>query len=130
MRCCTSFEIVPAISSCSRVRLQGGEELVCGRDGECGGLADVPPVEEDGTGFGAQTLAFALRAARVAAVFREHDADVQLVLLALHELRRSRGRRGRCLCLPAQNSAAQRSDRTTARSAECLAARAARRISV
>ena len=58
---------------------------MCGPDGECGGLADVAPVEQDGTGFGAQALAFALRAARIAAVFREHDADVQLVLLALHE---------------------------------------------
>ncbi len=36
-------------------------------------------------GFGAQALAFALGAERVAAILAEHDADVELVLLALHQ---------------------------------------------
>ena len=51
-------------------------------DGESGGLADVLVVNQDGASLGAKALAPAVGAKRVATVFREEDADVQLVFLA------------------------------------------------
>ena len=40
-------------------------------------------VDEDGAGFGAEALASAIGAGGVAAILREEDADVELVLLAV-----------------------------------------------
>src|SRR5271170_6919172 len=63
------------------------EEAVGFGDGERCGIADVlvavvPIFDADGAGFGPQALAFALGTESVAAILAEHDADVQLVLLA------------------------------------------------
>src|SRR6201987_1775493 len=57
------------------------------RDGKCGGLADVAAIEQHGACLDAQAFALALRAARIAAILRQHDAHMQLVLLALHQLK-------------------------------------------
>ena len=59
------------------------KEGLGGGDGEGGDLADTPVVDKDGAGFGAEALAAAIGAEGVAAVFREEDADVELVLFAL-----------------------------------------------
>src|ERR1019366_3680548 len=59
------------------------EEIAGGGDGEGGDLADTAVVDQDGAGFGAEALAAAVGAEGVAAVFREEDADVELVLFAL-----------------------------------------------
>ena len=53
-------------------------------DGEGGDFADVFAFDADGAGFGAETLAAAVWAEGVAAVFGEHDADVELVFFAIH----------------------------------------------
>ena len=68
--------------------LRGGEmevveEVLRGGDGEIAGFADVSVVEEDGAGFGAEPLASALGAGRVAAVLAEEDADVEFVLFGV-----------------------------------------------
>src|ERR1700683_4415819 len=66
-----------------------GEERGGGADGEGRGLADVFGAvlfaEADGASFSAEALGLAVGAERVAAVFRQHHADVQLVLFALEE---------------------------------------------
>ena len=46
-------------------------------------LADILVVYEHGAGFGAEALALAVGTGGVAAVLREEDADVELVLLAV-----------------------------------------------
>src|ERR1700679_3774390 len=67
-------------------QFESGEELVRGGDVQSGGLADIAAIEKDSAGFGTEPFALALRAARIATIFREHDAHMQLVLLALHQL--------------------------------------------
>ena len=67
-----------------RAQVQVLEEVMSGTDGECGGFADVFAVDANGAGFGAKALAAAFWAGGIAAVFGEHDSDVELVLLALH----------------------------------------------
>ena len=69
------------------------EELVGGADGHCRGFADVLAAHSHGSSLGAEALAFAVGAGSVAAIFAEHDADVELVFLALHAARRNRERR-------------------------------------
>ena len=68
-----------------RERERAEEALGVG-DGEGGGIADVLApcriFDADSAGFGAQALAFAIGAECVAAILAEHDADVELVLLA------------------------------------------------
>src|ERR1017187_10845724 len=59
------------------------EEGLRGGDGEGGDLADTAVVDQDGAGFGAETLTAAVGAEGVAAVPGEEDADVELVLFAL-----------------------------------------------
>ena len=59
------------------------EEGLRGCDGECGGLADVLVVDENGAGFGAEALTAAVGAEGVAAVLGEEDADVEFVFFAL-----------------------------------------------
>jgi hypothetical protein len=62
--------------------LQIIEELLGPGDGEGAGLADILIVDEDGAGFGAEALAAAVGAERVAAILREEDADVELIFFA------------------------------------------------
>ncbi len=59
------------------------EEGLGGGNGESGDLADILIVDEHGASFGAQALAAAVGAERVAPVLGEEDTDVQLILLAL-----------------------------------------------
>ena len=103
--------------------------LACG-DGERGGLADVLAVDADGAGFGAEALAAAIGALGVAAILAEHDAHVQLVLLALHLRRRSRRRRRSCPCRAERFRALLRAGRARGRREGCPASAACLRSSV
>ncbi len=55
-------------------------------------------VDADGAGFGAQALAAAVGALGVAAILGEHDADVELVFLALHLREEAADAGESCLC--------------------------------
>ena len=56
------------------------------------------PLDPHGASFGAQPLAFAFGAGGVAAIFAQHDADMQLVFLALQQ--REEAVHAEELCLP------------------------------
>ena len=53
-------------------------------DGERDGLADIFAADAHGAGFGTEALTATLGALRVATIFAQHDADVELVFFALH----------------------------------------------
>src|ERR1035437_4799426 len=67
-----------------RREFERAKEFLCLGNGERGGLADVLAVQAHAAGLGPQALAAAVGALGIAAVLAEHDAHVQLVLLALH----------------------------------------------
>src|ERR1035437_5383017 len=64
--------------------LERGKEGCGFRDGERGCLADALAIDADAACLGTEALAAAVGALGIAAIFAEHDADVELVFFALH----------------------------------------------
>ena len=97
---------------------QRAEELLGLGDGERGGLADIQAVDADAARLGPQALAAAVGTLGIAAIFAEHDAHMQLVLLALHLRKEAVDAGESCPCRAAPSRARLRAGRARARRAE------------